>query len=286
VLVGEPGEAARAIAALRGADRAAIDLESTVEGVDQQAVLDVIFGPRRALSGPASKAALLAYGMAMPVEELCSSASRAAAEASRIGFPVRVALASPDLRIWDHPDLAVDLIDNAARVREVFGLLTGLAQSRARDSRLLGVTVAAANQAVALLEVRARPLPHGRISMEIGFADPHGKASGDITTAVLPATMSGIERILGRLKGNSLILGGSKTQRRHNLESVGDTLLRLAAFVNDRGKELEGVGLLPLALLVDGSVEIREACITVSDAFERSIDATGEPSEAGTLGAT
>lgn len=179
LLLGETRDVAVAIAALRVADGSGINIASAVENVDEQAVLNVIFGPRRSLSDPASKAALLAYGLTMPVEELCSSASRAAAEASRIGYPVRLALASPDLRIWDHPDLAADQIDNAARVREVFGLLTALAKSRSPESRLLGVTVAASNQAVALLEVRAMPLSQGRYS-KLALPTRMGKLQGTL----------------------------------------------------------------------------------------------------------
>jgi hypothetical protein len=272
-LLGETRDAAAAIAALRLADLAAPDVVSSVEGVDQQAVLDVIFGPPRALSDPASKAALQPYGIATPIEELCSSASRAAAEASRIGYPVRISLTSPDLRIWEHPDLVVDSVDNAARVREVFGLLMKLAKSHLPEGRLLGVTVAAANEVVALLHVCARPLPHNRVSVEIGFADPHGKASRDSTITVLPAPMTQVERVLERLKGYELICMGSKTQRRENLESVGDTLQRVAAFINDHGEEIVQVELLPVALLVGGGIEVREACITVGEAFQRSMEA-------------
>jgi hypothetical protein len=277
VQVGESRDFASAIVAMRAAEHPSLAVESQVEGVDQAAVLEVIFGPRRALSDPASKAALAFYGLAMPVEELCASASRAAAEATRIGFPVRVSLASPDLRVWDHPDLVVDLIDNAARVREVFGTLSALARSRAPEGRFLGVMVTAANQASALLQVRARPLPQGRVSVEVGFADAHGKAAGDATVTILPASIHAIERALERLRGSELILGRTKARRKSNLELIGDTLLRLAAFINDRVKEVESVELLPLALLTDGGVEVREACVTVSDSFERSVSSSVRP---------
>ena len=48
-------------------------------------------------------------------------------------------------------------------------------------------------------------------------------------------------------------------------------LLRVSAFVHERREQVESVELRPLALLLDGSVELREACVTVSDAFERSL---------------
>ncbi len=271
VLLGEARDAAQAIRALHRTDRSTAQVLSSVEGVDEQSVLGVIFGPPRALSDPASKAALMPYGIPVPTEEVCGSASRTAAEAGRMGFPVRIALASPDLRVWDHPDLAVDTVDNAARVREVFGQLVALARTRAPESRLLGVTVAAATQTAALLSVRATPLPHGRVCMEIGFADPHGKASRDSTAAIMPAPLLSVSRAIARLRGSDLILSGKSTQRRRNLESIFDTLLRVASFVNDRRSEVDSVELLPLALLLDGSVEVREACVSVNDAFERSI---------------
>jgi hypothetical protein len=276
IALGEARDVATAITALRDTDRTTPNVEFSVEDVDEQAVLDVIFGPPRALSDPASKAALAHYGLAMPVEELCASASRTAAEANRIGYPVRVALASPDLRVWDHPDLAVDAIDNAARVREVFGLLTGLAKKRTPDARLLGVTVAAANEAVALLGVRATPLPLGRVAVKVSFADPHGKSADDAVLLVLPAPMTSIERALTRLRGRELILPGNRARTRSNLDAIGDTLMRVAVFVNELRDEIDAVELLPLALLTGGGVEVREACITVNDAFERIIAGVGD----------
>lgn len=281
-VLGSARDVAQAIVALRGTDRTGVRVLSSVEGIDAQAVTDLLFGPRRALSDPASKAALRPYGIPIPPEELCASPSRAAAEAGRIGFPVRIALASPDLRVWDHPDLCVDMVDSAARVRDAFHQLVALAKTkapageRAVERRLLGVVVAATGGATALLGVHARPLPHGRVAMEIRFADPHGQAAGDATLAVLPTPLEALGRALGRLRGASLLLPDSPARRKANLESVGDVLLRLAAFVHDRRDDVESVELRPLALLPDGTAEVREACVRVSDAFERTLAAPSD----------
>jgi hypothetical protein len=277
-VVGRARDLALAIAALRDTDRDTPRVELSVD-VDAEAVLNVLFGPRRALSDPASKAALAPYDLPLPLEELCSSASRASAEANRIGFPVRISLTSPDLRIWDHPDLAVDMVDNAARVRDTFRQLMGQAKTRldARSAdprareRLLGVMVTATSEAAALLGLRAWPLPRARVGMEIGFADPHGAAAADRTWTVLPSPPAAIERVLRRLQGAELLFRGTAAQRKAHLEAVGEVLLRVAAFVHDRREEVESVEVRPLALLLDGSVEVREACVSVSDAFERSL---------------
>lgn len=277
-VLGAGRDLATAIAALRDTDHDTPQVESSVDNVDPQAVLDVLFGPRRALSDPASKAALLPYGIPLPVEELCTSPSRAASEASRIGYPVRISLASPDLRVWDHPDLAVDMVDNAAQVRDTFRQLMGLAKSRLESlgaapasERLLGVMVTATSHAEALLGVHAWPLRGGRIAMEIAFVDPHGTAADDRTFAVLPAPLSAIERVLRRLSGHALIFRGTAAERKVRLDEISDVLLRLSAFVNDRRAEVESVEVRPLALLLDGTAEVREACVKVSDAFERTL---------------
>ena len=84
--------------------------------------------------------------------------NRAASEAARIGFPVRIALASPDLRVWDHPDLAVDGVDNAARVRDVYRQIMGMANERQPEAHLLGVHVTATTSFVSFTN-KAPPRP-------------------------------------------------------------------------------------------------------------------------------
>jgi hypothetical protein len=128
--------------------------------------------------------------------------------------------------------------------------------------------VTATSDARALLGVEAWPLARGRVAMEIGFADPHGRAADDRTLLILPGPLSAVERGLRRLRGHSLVLEGSAAQRRLHLDAIGDVLLRLAAFVDDRRDEIESVELRPVALLLDGTVEVREACVQVSNAFE------------------
>ncbi len=272
VLLGEPRDVATALRALRAAHAVERREHIPVEGVDRDAVGEIVFGPPRALSDPASKAALAPYGIPVPEEELCASPSRAASEASRIGFPVRIALASPELRVWDHPDLAVDAVDNAARVREVFRQIMALARARQPNARLLGVTVTATRAAQALLRVTARALPRGLVLAELGFADPHGVASGDHTHTVLPVKEASIERVLARLAGSALLLEGSPATRKLVVDSIAEVLLRLAAFVHDRREDVEAVEIDPLAILVGGGVEVREACVKVGDVFLRSLD--------------
>ncbi len=240
-----------------------------VKGVERRRVEEVILGPRRALSDPASKLALDAYDLPLPVEELCGSASRAASEAARIGFPVRLALASPDLRIWDHPDLAIDGVDNAARVRDVFRQMTSLAKEREAGARILGVTVTAEATPRALLRAHVRSVSPVLAHLALGFADPHGAACNDETHLLLPCSIDSLASALKRLQGAPLLL--DRDARRLLLPSLHDALQRLGVFVHDFRDEVEEVTVQPLAVLYNGEVELREVCIQVSDAFERSL---------------
>jgi hypothetical protein len=276
VRLGGAAHVREALLALRRLDVQQREVESSVE-VDARAVLEVIFGPRRALSDPTSKSALAPYGIPLPVEELCMSASRAAAEATRIGYPVRISLASPDLRIWDHPDLSVDMVDNAARVRDTFRQLHAAAEARfatlspaGRTGRILGVLVSATSEPLAELGITVSALPHRRVAIRLGFADPHGRAARDETATVLPAEQPVIERALRRLAGAALLLDTTPAQRKARTDNIADLLQRVAAFVNDRREQISRVELRPLAVLLDGTVEVREACVSVTDWFERN----------------
>ncbi len=272
--IGTPRDVSAALSAMRASHDTSRPKVPVVQGVESEAVLDVILGPRRALSDPASKAALGPYDVPLPREELCATPSRAASEAARIGFPVRVALASPDLRLWDHPDLTA-VVYSAGQARDAFRQIMAFAKTRSSDARLLGVTVSASTIARTLLRVRMEPLSTGPILTEIGFADPHGRASADTTQTVLPATAKALERVLHRLRGSSLLLAGTPQERSASVTAIGDVLMRLAAFVHQWRNEIEAVEVNPLAILVGGNLELRETCVTVGDAFSRSLDASG-----------
>jgi hypothetical protein len=272
--LGTPRDVAAALQALRASRDPSRPKVPVVQGVESDAVMEVILGPRRALSDPASKAALQQYDVPLPLEELCATPSRAASESSRIGFPVRVALASPDLRLWDHPDLAAEVY-SGGQARDAFRQIMAVAKSRSKSARLLGVTVSASTMARTLLHVRMEPLSAGPVLTEIGFADPHGRASADTTQTVLPASSQALERVLLRLRGSSLLLAGTPHERSAAVSAIGDVLMRLASFVHQWRNEIEAVEVNPLAILVGGELEIREACVTVGDAFSRSLNASG-----------
>jgi len=261
-------EAARAIRACERSPEPALNFQSPGDLATSR---DVLFGPPRKLSDPASKAALAPFGLPLPQEELCASPSRAASEAARLGFPVRIALASPDLRVWDHPELSVDGVDNAARVRDVYRQLITRAGDMSPEARVLGVSVSATTLARALISLSAHPVRGGRVTIRIGFADPHGIVTRDATATVLPASRSSVERALDRLRGHALLFGHDAAERLQARDLVAELLTQLGSFVDAFRDEVERVDLNPVAILVGGGAEVREAAIHVTDAYVRAL---------------
>ncbi len=259
VPLGEPVDVAEAAAAIRRSSTGGLPGRASVEGVDRERVREVLFGPSRALSDPASKSALGPYGIALPIEELCTSPSRAAAEAARIGFPVKLSLASPDLRIWDHPDLVVLGAASAAAVREGFRAVTTMASERDPGARLLGVHVTAEGAAALRLRVALRPIAAAWALAELSRAE-----DAVATLMALPTTPERCRSALARI-------GLSSPRARGSLDALVDVLNRLAVFTVDHRDAVTAVKIDPLAMLVGGGVEVREACVTVNDLFERSL---------------
>ena len=276
--VGTVQALSQAIAAMRVASD--IPPPATAAMEPQPDARDILYGPARALSDPASKRVLELFGVPIPSERLCASPSRAAAEAQRLGWPVRVSLASPDLRLWDHPELCRDGLTSASDVKEAFRELQSHAQALDTKARVLGSTVAATAPTQAILRAEIRPLEtvgHSepdatrRAVVRLGFADPHGLASGDHTDTLLPTTGPGLERVLARLAGSPLLLGGGMAQRRVVVEGLRDLLMRCLGLLNAH-PELQLLLVEPLALLPGGRWEVRDASLEVGDAFQQALD--------------
>ena len=231
---------------------------------------------------PRARRALEPYGIPVPIEELCASASRAAAEANRIGYPVRISLASPDLRVWDHPDLAVDMVDNAARVRDTFRQLMGLAKSRLEQAlpsdphaqRSLARRDGDRDQRGGRTARRARLAAAARARRDgdrLRRSTRHGRGRPHARGAARAASASSA-RCAG-CRAASCCSAARAAQRKASWKRSATCCCACRRSSTTSAIRSSRVELRPLALLLDGNVEVREACVSVSDAFERSLSA-------------
>jgi hypothetical protein len=67
------------------------------------------------------------------------------------------------------------------------------------------------------------------------------------------------------------LLGESQAERAKNLTLLSQLFARLASFADAFREEVRVLELHPVALLVGGGAEIREAAIEVTDAFLREL---------------
>lgn len=235
------------------------------------AVLDVIYGPARRLSDPSSKSALAPYSFPLPEEALCTSATRAANEATHMGYPVRMSIASPDLRVWDHPELQVDPIQSASEAKEAFFSLTQLAHVIAPRARSLGVMVSVSQPAQATLYISVYRTASEFAKVEIGFCDPHGRTSRDRVMGLCSMSNTLWKSILKRLHGYPLLLSPSQDTAEEAVDQLIETLHKLGRFFQDFHKEIARIDIHPLIVTPVGKIEIQNCCVEIGDAFENEI---------------
>ncbi len=272
------GDARDVLAAVRalhdaGAARAALPrspLQPLEEGV-AASIRDALFGPARLLSDPAAKSILDKAQVPCPEEHLCTSASRAASEASRIGYPCALSLASPDLRGWDYPELRDVVVSSAAAAKTAFAQLRASAEGIEPEARIVGVTVSPTMLTQAELRIVLRSFSKDRAVAQIGFADPHGLASQDLTHTVLPVGPERVERILMRLRGHALLLPQARDARRHVVGGLTEVLTRTARLLASFPDSIRAIRFEPLRLLLSGDWMVSEASVEVSDYYEQQL---------------
>jgi len=108
------------------------------------------------------------------------------------------------------------------------------------------------------------------VLLRIGFCDPHGAVSKDVITTALPLPETKLLRALKRLAGRDLLFS-EQGQHASAASALTTLCLRLASFVDAFRGEVARVELHPVALLVGGGAEVREAAVQVTDAFVREL---------------
>jgi hypothetical protein len=164
--------------------------------------------------------------------------------------------------VWDHPDLVVLGAGSAAAVRDGFRTVTSMAAERDPSARLLGVHVTAEAATSLCLRATLRPIAGVWALCDLARSDDPARS----TLCALPTTPERTRAALARL-------GIGPSRARAPLEALVDALNRTAVFVIDHRDAVTSVRIDPLAMLVGGGVELREACVVVNDLFERSLGA-------------
>jgi len=205
--------------------------------VDQQSVqkvFDLVRSEHRLTIGDAeSRSILKAYGLRIPQSEIAETPDQAAQIATRIGFPVVLKIASPDiLHKTDIGGVKVGL-QNASDVRDAFELMVYRAQRYVPDARIWGCLVQemAPQGGLEVLVGMNRDPQFGPL-VTFGLGGIYVETLKDVTFRVAPFSRQDAEDMLAEIRAHGL-LDGVRGQPPVDKAAIVDTLLRVAQMVQD-----------------------------------------------------
>jgi acetyl coenzyme A synthetase (ADP forming)-like protein len=205
--------------------------------VDQSAtqkVFDQVRAENRLSIGDAeSRQILQAYGLRIPQSEIADSPEKAASIAGKIGYPVVLKIASPDiLHKTDIGGVKVGL-QNATDVRDAYELMVYRAQRYIPEARIWGCLVQemAPSGGLEILVGMNRDPQFGPL-ITFGLGGIYVETLKDVTFKVAPLSHQEAKEMLMQVKAHAL-LDGVRGQPPMDKAAIVDTLLRISQLVQD-----------------------------------------------------
>jgi acetyltransferase len=233
-----PERAAHAFAAMRDyrvlRDQPDPKIEQfDVDKVAVQALFDKALSEGRVAIGDSeARAVLEAYHIPLPGSALAENAEAAVAAADKMGYPVVLKIASPDiLHKTDVGGVKVNL-RNAAEVRDAFDLIVYRAQRYVPDARIWGCQVQQMVASGMEILIGMNRDPQFGPLVTFGLGGIYVEALKDVTFRVAPFDRSDAMAMLGEIRAHALI-DGVRGQKPLDKEAIADTLLRISQLVTD-----------------------------------------------------
>ncbi len=233
-----PERAAKAFAAMRDYRQLRAQPDPKIERFDvdtdkvRQIFRKVREEGRVAIGDAESREILKAYRMRIPASELAATADEAVALADRIGYPVVLKIASPDiLHKTDVGGVRVGL-QTATDVRDAFDLIVYRAQRYVPDARIWGCLVQEmVPQGTEILIGMSRDPQFGPL-VTFGLGGIYVEALKDVTFRVAPFDRTEAMAMLGEIRSHALI-EGVRGQKPLDKDAIVDALLRISQLVTD-----------------------------------------------------
>jgi acetyltransferase len=234
-----PERAANAFSAMSGyrTIKSRPNLEYVHFDVNQPAakkVIDQVRAENRLTIGDAeSRQILQAYGLRIPKSEIAETPEMAVTIASKIGYPVVLKIASPDiLHKTDIGGVKVGL-QNASDVRDAFELMVYRAQRYIPDARIWGCLVQEMAPAGGLeVLVGMNRDPQFGPLLTFGLGGIYVETLRDVTFGVAPLARQEAEEMLAQVRAHAL-LDGVRGQPPMDKSAIVDALLRISQLVGD-----------------------------------------------------
>jgi acetyl coenzyme A synthetase (ADP forming)-like protein len=175
---------------------------------------------------------LTAYGLKIPDSELAETADQAVEIANRIGYPVVLKVASPDiLHKTDVGGVKVGL-QNPTDIRDAFDLITYRAQRYLPEARLWGCLVQKmAPPGLEVLIGMNRDPQFGPL-VTFGLGGIYVETLKDVAFRIAPFSRREAEDMIGEIRAHAL-LDGVRGEPPTDKTAVVNALLRIAQLVTD-----------------------------------------------------
>jgi acetyltransferase len=233
-----PERAARALQAMDQYRRRREEPASEIESfeVDQGAVrrsFDAAFAEGRVSLGDAeARAVLAAYGFNLPDSEIAANPRQAAEIADRIGYPVVLKVASPDiLHKTDIGGVRVGL-QNAEAVVDAFDLITYRALRYLPEARLWGCLVQKMMPPGLEVLLGMNRDPQFGPLVTFGLGGIYVEILKDVSFRIAPFARSEAEAMLREIRARAL-LEGARGEPPVDRPALVEALLRVGQLVHD-----------------------------------------------------
>jgi acyl-CoA synthetase (NDP forming) len=222
---------------------------------------------RRALEGAsgvlgaaAGGELLRAFGLPLVREALASSPAQAAREASRIGFPVALKLASPDFPHKTDLGLVELGVASAGAVRKTYEVLVRRARRANRRARIDGVLVQqmAGDGVELLVGVTRDPIIGPAVT--VGMGGVFTEILSDVAVRPVPLDLRDAREMLASLRSAAL-LRGARGRRPVDLRALERLIVQVGKLAGALGERLVELDLNPVIARSDGVVIVDQLVV-------------------------
>jgi acetyltransferase len=179
-----------------------------------------------------ARSILTAYGIQVPESELAENPEMAIEIANRLGYPVVLKVASPDiLHKTDIGGVKVGL-QNAEDVRDAFDLITYRTQRYLPDARLWGCLVQKMVPSGLEVLIGMNRDPQFGALVTFGLGGIYVETLKDVTFRIAPISQLEAEEMLGEIRAHAL-LDGVRGEPPVDKHAIVNTILRIGQLVTD-----------------------------------------------------
>ncbi|MEQ8195156.1 MAG: acetate--CoA ligase family protein, partial [Rhodospirillales bacterium] len=246
----EPTRAVNAIKALSHFRRS-FDAAKTAKPFKPDLTAAKLSLPDHAPNEYEAKQALAQAGFPIVAERLAATPEGAAAAAEKIGYPVAMKIASPDIQHKSEIGGVVLNLVNAFQVETAFDDVTMRAEKHAPNARIDGVIVAAmAPKGIEVILGTSQDPVFGPVVM-FGLGGIFVEVMKDVTFRVAPFGIEEAYKMIGGIKG-AAILDGARGQKPGDKDALAQALVKLSEIAAANADTVESIDINPFTVFEPG----------------------------------